>query len=69
MGKTVPLPLQHIASWHNVAWALQRAARGKHHRSEVRAALAKPEQTIETIAKSLSEGAFASRPVARVYHL
>ena len=56
MGKTVPLPLQHIASWHNVAWALQRAARGKRHRSEVRAALAKPEQTIETIAKSLSEG-------------
>jgi len=77
MAKTEPLSLARIGDWHNVAWALHRAARGKRHTPAVAAALAHPETTIARIGAALRTGrlpvstfsAFAIRdPKRRVIH-
>lgn len=56
MPKTKRLSLAEIADWHNVAWALLRAARGKRSSPAVRAALERPEATIERVADCLRVG-------------
>ncbi len=53
MPRRVPLTLDRIADWHNLAWALRRAARGKRGRPAVRSALARPEQTLTRIGADL----------------
>ena len=64
MADTRALRLSTIADWHNVAWALARAARGKRGLPEVQAALSNAEQTIAGIAADLRQ---ARLPVGR-YH-
>jgi len=62
MANTTPLRLAAIADWHNVAWALGRAARGKRHTPAVQSALQRAEDTIAQVSADLRQ---ARLPVGR----
>jgi RNA-directed DNA polymerase len=77
MPRTKPISLARIGDWHNVAWALNRAARGKRRGIPVARALARPERTIDQVSEALRAGqlpigrfrAFAIRdPKRRLIH-
>ncbi|MDP6191260.1 MAG: alpha/beta hydrolase, partial [Gammaproteobacteria bacterium] len=56
MAHTSPIKLATIADWHHLAWALQRASRGKRHRPAVQQALAQPEATLAHLSACLGAG-------------
>ncbi len=56
MAKTTRLRLDLIADWHNVAWAMHRACKGKRDRPDIRALLRTPEPVIALVSESLRQG-------------
>jgi RNA-directed DNA polymerase len=53
MTKTHVLSLDAISDWDNVAWALNRASRGKRHHPEVSRHLADAEKSVATVSAAL----------------
>ncbi len=56
MPKTHRLELAAIANWHNVAWALGRACRGKRRKPSVQRLLSDSDRAINSIGAALREG-------------
>lgn len=64
MVKTCTICLDEIGDWHNVAWALARACRGKRRNSAVQRLLARSDEAISQIGAALRVG---SLPVGRFH--
>jgi len=63
MAKTRAIRLNEIGDWHNVAWALARACRGKRRNGAVQRLLARSDEAISQIGAALRAGAL---PVGRL---